>query len=653
MQPLTIEEQTLAMRVASSLHRQRHIEAAIELADYYKHRHDLKPNDDPARSHHLLLTFLHSLLERGGAKYAASMLWTPNQFTSEPQSVKQLWELFDASDMFLIMGASKMGKSFSIGARLFLEWIRDPEYTSIRVIGPGEDHLEGNLFSHLVSLHKRSSLPMPGEVQNLFIGLDKKEQMSCIRGVVIPKGSVKKAGKLQGGHRRPRPVPHPVFGALSRLFIFIDEIENVPVGVWKDIDNVLSDIEKEGGEGFKIGGAYNPTNQHDEVGKRAEPEFGWNELDKDKHFRWTSKRGWEVLRLDGERSENVVQGRIVYPGLQNRVGLEKIAKNGGGRESPGYYTMGRGMYPPTGIEATVIPSGMLYKMRGEYIWIDEPVPVGATDLALEGGDDAIHTIGKFGRASGIKWPPSIDFPQGRITMFKDKKGRVEPRYGLQVTMQFPLPKAETVGMKNSVLTTNRKAGVRPEYYACDRTGHGAGVADLLKYEWSTAIHDVNYSEGCSTDKLMAEDSKTCAESYDRVNTELWFALRMWAEFNYLLLDPSLDLTMLSQQLTQRRYRSAMGKSKVESKKDYESRGYKSPNEADSLTLLVHAARKGSGMTMSMGSNNAVSSPSADDDDDWQTAMYAGGTRIDPSNQSDFLQEAERGPYPGDSVPDIL
>src|ERR1019366_1724696 len=144
--------------------------------------------------------------------------------------------------------------------------------------------------------------------------------MSSIRGVIIPKGNTKKAGRLQGGHRRPRLTPHPVFGPLSRLFIFLDEIENIPAGVWQDIDNVLSEIET-GGHGFKIFGAYNPTNATDEVGKRAEPPFGYADLDEDAHFRWKSARGWDVLRLDGERCENVIQGKIIYPGLQTREGL--------------------------------------------------------------------------------------------------------------------------------------------------------------------------------------------------------------------------------------------------------------------------------------------------------------------------------------------
>ncbi len=649
-EPLVIGAKTreLSAGVASLLHKEQTIEAANLVYDFYGYKMRLSRKDDPAKGHEVLHSFVHNLMENGGMKETAQILWSPNQFTPEPQSVKQIWDLFDTSDMGLIMGAAKMGKSFSMGVRLFLEWVRDPQWTTIRVVGPSENHLEQNLFSHLVALHQHATLPMPGEVGDLFIGLSRRDMLSSISGVVVPKGNVKKAGRLQGGHRRPRPEPHPVFGPLSRMFIFLDEIENVPDGIWLDIDNVLSEIEAKGVGGFKIFGAYNPTDAASKVAQRAEPPFGWSNLDEDAHYRWSSVRGWDVVRIDGERCENVIEGKIRFPGLQTREGLAKIAANAGGRNGSGYRTMGRGMYPQMGMEATVVPPGMLGKWRGEFIWYRDPEPVGATDLALEGSDDAIHFLGQFGLASGIKFPPSLEFPRGNTVIFKDARGRPIPRWGLQATQYFVLPKGDTVAMKNSVLGINRKAGVRPEYYACDRTGHGAGVADLLRYEWSSLIHDVNYSEGAGEEKLMLEDSKKCNEQFERMYSVLWFAMRQWGEFQYLLLHPGLDMTKLQQQLTNRRFRVLSGRSKVESKKDYESRGFGSPNEADALTLLVHAARKGSGLILSMRGDQVDLPGGIDDSDDWPIPGSMGGTVVDESNRSDYLDTSMR--RPGDMEP---
>lgn len=638
-----LEQQACAAKVAKLVHADQRAEACHAICNLLKQDFITKRAKPTLGEMNFVLSqYVRGIMEHGFLSEAAQILWTPSQFTPEPQSVKDIWNLFDTADMGLICGAASMGKSFSMGVRLLLEWIRDPEHTTVRLLGPSENHLEANLFSHIVSLHQHASIPLAGEVGGLFIGLTRRDQLSSIRGVIVPKGANKKAGRLQGAKRRPRPVPHPVFGALSRMFIFLDEVENIARGIWADIDNIISNTE-ESGQGFKLFGAYNPSDPYDEVSKRAEPPFGWANIDEDLHFKWKSTRGWTVLRLDGERCENVIQRKIIYPGLQTAGGLEKIAANAGGRNSGGYRTMGRGLYPAIGVEATVIPSGMLGKVRGEFIWFEEPVPVGATDLALEGGDEAVHTIGKWGLATGVKWPPSIDFPNGHTTLFKRKDGSVSPRWGLQATQQFVLPKGETVAMKNSVMDMNRKSGTRPEYYGCDRTGHGAGVADLIRYEWSSLIHDVNYSESGSLEKLMSEDSKICKDMYDRTATELWFAMRMWFEFGYLLIHPSMDMAKLSAQLANRRFRMIGGRAKTESKKDFESRGFTSPNDADSLSLLVHAARKGSGVILSMRDNEAQLAGNVDAS--WYDAMYAGGARIDSTNRTDFLDDSFEQPIP--------
>jgi hypothetical protein len=630
------QEKRLASDVSALVHVGDFISAGRSVSEYCNLGLRIE-KEGPAVE--VLQHYLHYLLNSNGAEEAAGLLWTPTQFSCEPRFTKDLWKLFEETNTGLVMGGASCSKSYSLGVRLFQEWIRDPMWTTIQVIGPDEDHLERNLFSHLVSLHRTAKLPMPGEVGELFIGMSRRDQLGSIKGIVIPKGNNKKAGRLQGGKRKPRVSPHPIFGPLSRMFIFVDEIENVPGGLWKDIDNVLSNVEEEGEVGgFKIFGAFNPTDPHNEVGKRAEPITGWEGFDIEKHFRWKSKRGWEVLRLDGERSENVVQGKIIYPNLQHKAGLERIARNAGGRETAGYYSMGRGAYPPSGISLSIIPPGMLHKIRGEFIWHDTPVAVGACDLALDGGDAAPFTLGKWGRATGMKLPPSIEHPNGRTVMFKDKFQRVTPRWGLQVEQQFTLPKGDTVAMKDHVITFAKRAMIRPQFLCVDQTGHTRGVADLIKHEWSSSIHGVNYSSGPSEEKLMQEDTQTCAEAYDRMCAELWFAFRNFAEFGYLLLSPSIDMSLLAPQLTQRQSKLAGKQTKVEPKRDYMTRtSQASPNEADSLTLLVHAVRKGSGFIPSMvpSDSDSARGDESDDDSSWQ---YPNGVRIDATNRADFLDD---------------
>jgi hypothetical protein len=423
------------------------------------------------------------------------------------------------------------------------------------------------------------------------------------------------------------------------MFIFIDEIENVPGGLWTDIDNILSQVTKEGADGFKIFGAYNPTDITAQVGKRAEPVKGWDAFDVDNDYRWKSTRGWDVLRLDGEKSENVLQGTTVYPGLQTREGLAAIALNAGGTQSPGYMSMGRGAYPPTGIEMALIPPGQFAKMRGEYIWLSSPQPAAGCDLALEGGANAVYTLGKCGIATGVKLPPNLAQPNGRTLMFQDRSMNSITRFCAQADQQFILPKGDSLALAERIIELNKRAGVRPEYFACDRTGAGAGTADLIKNLWSSAIHDINYMENPSKTKIMQEDTHTCDEDFDRIWTELWFALRMLGEFGYFMLGPVLALDKLLTQVTQRKLRSAGKKKRIESKKDYISRGNPSPDEADSLTLFVHACRMGSSAVFSMkGDSEATMSDTGQDG--WEDAAFPGNPHRDPTTQTDWLDQRQ-------------
>src|SRR5688572_18225679 len=414
MLPVNSKHKRLVNRVAPLLHSGEYFQAAREVSSFFKEISKVEmPTEKKTEADAVLTLLLHWLLDHDGYEEAAQLLWGPNMFDPRPESTQRVWRAFENNNFILLMGAGSMSKSYSMAVRLFLEWVRDPEYTTIKVLGPSEQHLEDNLFTHLVSMHRQSTIPLPGQVNQLFIGLDPRERKSSITGVVIPLGK-KAAGRLQGVKRSNRKKPHPVFGATYRMFIFLDEIANIPAGIWRDIDNLITGSS---GDGLKIIGAFNPTNQQDEVGARTEPPAGWGMFDPDTELEWVSTRGWKVVRLDAAKCENVVQKKLVYPGLQTYEGFQMVIRNSGGTDSPGYWSMCRGCFPPTGVPMSIIPSGLLSDIKAEIIWYDHPTPVGAVDLAFNGSDKAIFIKGSFGPASGIRLPPSLLHPQGRTIMF--------------------------------------------------------------------------------------------------------------------------------------------------------------------------------------------------------------------------------------------
>jgi hypothetical protein len=130
-------------------------------------------------------------------------------------------------------------------------------------------------------------------------------------------------------------------------------------------------------------------------------------------------------------------------------------------------------------------------------------------------------------------------------------------------------------------------------------------------------------------------------------SELWFGLRTFGEFHIFLINPQVDMTKLTPQITGRKSKQIGEKSKIESKRDYISRGNESPDEADSATLLVLAARLGSGIIPSL---NGTEMPTLGNFDGWEDEMhYPHGVRLDPSSRTDYLDTVESGMYGGDPI----
>lgn len=586
-----IEQEILVDQVAQCLRKDDLAAGARVIADYAIARGEKISRKSYEDAPLIPLNGLHHwCLNADRYDLSAKLLWGTNIFSAEPHFTKLIWGQLQTSSNVLLLGGASVSKSYAGAVWFFLDWLRDPEYTAVRVVGPSEDHLKANLFTQLMTLHKESSLPLPGILGDLFIGLDKKAQKSSIKGIVIPLGKAG-AGKIQGTKRVPRPVPHPVFGKLSRLRIFIDETEKVPPGVWKDVDNLFSQLG-DGIESFKIAGACNPENPNGPTGQRAEPFGGWEAFDIEKDELWKSKRGWNVVRLDPFKCENVITGQVIYPGLVTKAGLEASIIGYGGTHSPSYFTFGRGCFPPQGTTFSVIDASKLLGVTGEFIYKDRPQKLAAIDIALEGSNAPKMAVGRFGMAIGFKYPADHANPEGREEIFD------APRWGLQLDQLFSLPNAETVLMANNIKAQCQSLGVDPGWVMLDRTGNGAGVHDLLKSIWSPEVRAVNYSHKSTATKIFEEDTKTCEEEYDRIQSELWFALQRWLEFRLVKISPIVETGKLNPQLTSRLYMPGKVR-KVESKPDYKKRGNESPDEADAVTLLLHCARMAGGVVPSM------------------------------------------------------
>lgn len=517
------------------------------------------------------------LLFLGYKDCAATVLWGNNVYNPNPQSVRRVTEALRDYFKVAIIGASGQGKTYSIIVDYALDYIEDPEYTTIKIISSTAGGADSNAQSTLATLWKTSCIPLPGEVIGGYIGLDSNVKRFGIERIAVRPGDDAK-GSLKGKcHPFPRAKPHPKFGTHSRVRILIDEDETVPEGIWPEVNNALSAIDSKGS--VKVTRVTNPKNKTSRSGVLNEPIKGWESIRLDGPHEWESKHGWHVVRLDAAMSENVLQKRIVYPGMMTYEGYSSYLGNDALIVE--YYTYARGFYPPQGVYGSVVSEVVLNRSFGEFIYASRTTPIAGVDTALEGGDHCVMTFGRIGRAIG--WS---DF-HGKNEMFPNAI------IGIQVEQQIILPKAQTVDMAQEIKAKCDMFQIKPNFLALDRTGNGAGVHDHLLRYWSPDVIGVDFGTAAEDEYVLKEDTQMASEVYDGLVTQLHFQASKLMESGNIKLGTQLQGTDLSRELLARKYRqSGKNKRRVQSKKDYKAEnGNASPDYADSFACLVQSGRK--------------------------------------------------------------
>jgi hypothetical protein len=457
--------------------------------------------------------------------------------------------------------------------------LRDPEATEIKVISTTGGHAKSQSFSTLQRLYKTSIVPLPGISMDGFVGLSPKDRHSAISLVAIPQGEDGRA-VLQGFHPMPRTKKHPVFGAMSRVRALLDEAEEIPSGVWEGVSNLLASAW--GPEFVKVFCATNPRDVTSKLAQLAEPPNGWTTIDLDKDKEWISTERWSVLRLDGTDCENVAERKLVYPGFLTWEGYQKFALELGG-QSPKYLTFGRGMYPLSALQNTLIPYSLLESVIGQYIFDGRTVGCGGVDLAFEGGDRIILFIGKYGKAIGFQ-PVN-----GKPTLWQ------KPRYVIQADQYYEMPKEKTIALASAIETKCVQLKVNPEWLTCDRTGVGTGVHDALCEQWSGSVRGVMWGSDAGNRKILGDDHDYSVEIYDGIDTEMYARVRKYLEFGFIAFHPQVQVAQLFKELSGRRYQPApkgqSGKPRIrlEPKKEFKKRLHWSPDIGDAFVMMVHGA----------------------------------------------------------------
>ncbi len=547
----------------------------------------------------IIRAFYNAMVDANNYVGAAALCWGPPLFHPELNSVREIFDAAAVQPLMLSMGASSMGKTYNLVIFCYMEWLRDPEWTSVKLMSQSDKHLTDNVWPHLMQIHDACALRPEGKVKDLpsdlWMGMADCEKSYGFAGMAF-KQSQLSSGAWKGFKPQPkRPITDKnfaQFGAMTRLMVLMDEAQQIPEGVWQDLNSVKASV----GEGrVKIFAAFNPEDVSQPVVRRAEPPGGWHTEQQETLYSYESAHGWWVVRLDAAKCENVVQRKELYPGVMRYEAYLDTLK-GGGDTSPRYWTFARGFPPLQDSANTIIPPDWASTQRGEALYVGKVDNVASVDLAYQGADKAVICVGRWGLAYG--WRNQ----SGKKIEFVNRlnPSQKQPRHVLTIDQFLTMPKSlDIMGVTQDVMGKCKLMKITPDWVSMDATGNASATYSHAVSYWGHVL-GINWAEKATEMKVLSDDLMKADERFDGVPSEMWFAIKHWMDPNVcaVLFNPTIQSQDLYSQMTTRRYEHMKnGKLKVEAKDKYKARnGGKSPDEMDAAVMLCHLVRVRGGVT---------------------------------------------------------
>lgn len=329
---------------------------------------------------------------------------------------------------------------------------------------------------------------------------------------------------------------------------------------------------------FELKALSNPASRFDAFGIWSTPRDGWESVRVELDDTWPTKWNGKYIRLDGERSPNILAGSVVYPFLPT---LEKVEEDKSllGEKSRAYMRMVRAVFfdsdESEGIysESELVSSGAMGRIefKGATTLI-----AGLDPAFTNGGDRTVLSTARVGfDVSGQYCLQYEEF----IQINDDATNKAVPR---------------TYQIVQKVKEECEKRGIKPENLAVDSTGAGSPLCDVLAGEWSNEFLRVPFG-GKASDKRVSMNSQLVGEElYCNRVSELWFVGKEFMRTRQLT-----GITAeLAKEMANRRFELVKGSSlrvKVESKGELKSRAGTSPDLADSAFTCLELARQRHGL----------------------------------------------------------
>ena len=497
-------------------------------------------------------------------------LWNHEELP-EPLMVRHPWATYmiraAIENKYLAVGGSaSSGKSHTMAAWGIINWLSQPADTLVLMtsttLREARKRIWGSVMS-LLTVIEGAPIKVRDSIGNASYINEKGTliERAGLSLIAAEKSKTKEAvGRFIGLKQ-------------TRVLLIGDELSELSPAI---LNAGLTNLSKN--PSFQMIGMSNPNSRFDAFGEWSTPKNGWDSIDANTEDEWDTKWNGKYIRLDGERSPNILAGETIYPWLPTQEKLDED-KALLGVESRGYMRMVRAVFfdsdETTGIysENELTSSGALGKVN----WQGSPVRCAGLDPAFtSGGDRTCLALAKCGYDTTGQYV--IEF--GKIIHLNDDAtNKAVPR---------------TYQIVEQVKKECKKHGVLPENLSVDATGAGAPFCDVLSGEWSNKFMRISFGGKASDKRVSANSSKIGSELYVNRVSELWFVGKELMRTRQIFGVGS----ELAQEMTARNYdmvKSGTLRMKIESKPEFKARFGRSPDLADAAFLALDCARQRLGL----------------------------------------------------------
>lgn len=498
---------------------------------------------------------------------AIDLLW--NSFKPDSYMwnswTEQMMEAFCTNEWTTVTGSAASWKTTSAALYALAKWFSSPTDTVVIMTSVTLDGLRRRIWKEVTRYYNlRPAMGNLVQSRNC-IQWAKGSDESGIFGVATDKGEIDKAiAKIIGFHA-------------PNIIIVVDEMQYVSEAIVEACVNLQT-----GCENFQFIGLGNADDQLDPHGRMCEPKNGWDSISPEAES-WETKRG-VCVHLDALAAPNVRAGKVVYPNMINQRDIDNTAEMYG-PDSPQFWQMRRGFWPPEGVSKTVLSAPMIVKgkARDKATWVSGYTMGAGLDPAFEGGDRCILRIGKCGLAD-VKDGNEPNPFQSRLEQSGSYVISLSEIIPVKLNVKDVNPIHYQIAAQVKEACSSR--GIAPDMFALDSTGEGGGLASIIQREWSPAILTVEFGGRASQRPVSSTNPKRSDLEYLNRVTELWFAFRL-AVLSGQIRD--LDDETASE-FCRRHWEMRGSLITVETKAKMKERTRKSPDLADACAVLYELFR---------------------------------------------------------------